>query len=171
MERVRLRWLVEGAVVAALSVILSYLRLWQMPQGGSITLESLPLLLLALWRGPRVGMAAGAISGLLLLVLGGYVVHPVQGVLDYPGAFAMLGIAGFLPRPWWGGFCLGTLGRFCCHVVSGAVFFGSFAPEGSSVWVYSTLYNASFTFPSLLLNLALAALLWPRLRSLSPSAS
>ena len=58
MEKVRLRLLVECAVVAALSVILSYLRLWQMPQGGSITLESLPVLLLALWRGPRAGPAA-----------------------------------------------------------------------------------------------------------------
>ena len=169
MEKVRLRLLVECAVVAALSVILSYLRLWQMPQGGSITLESLPVLLLALWRGPRAGVAAGAVSGLLQLVLGGYVVHPVQGILDYPGAFAALGLAGLLPRPWWGGFCLGTLGRFACHVVAGAVFFGSFAPEGTSVWWYSFAYNGSFMGPSLALNLALAALLLPKLRSLSPA--
>ena len=41
--------LVEGALCIALSIVLSYIRLFRMPQGGSVNLELVPLILFA-WR-------------------------------------------------------------------------------------------------------------------------
>lgn len=161
----RITVMVEGALAVALSVVFSALRLWSMPQGGSITLEMLPLFLFALRRGGRYGCAAGAVSGLMQLLTGGYIVHPLQALLDYPLAFGALGVAGFLrDRPLWIGLTLGALLRFLCHVLSGVVFFGSFAPEGSNVWVYSAVYNASFMAPTLVVCVLLAYIVWPRIR-------
>jgi thiamine transporter len=160
------RVLVESALAAALTVALSYLRLWTMPQGGSITLENVPIIVLALLRGPRAGLGAGAIAGLIQLLLGGYVVHPAQAVLDYPLAFGALGLAGFLRRPAWGGVLLGSASRFLCHVLSGVVFFASYAPEGTNVWAYSAIYNGSFMAPNALLTVLVVYLLLPRLKKI-----
>jgi thiamine transporter len=163
---VKTRILVEGAVAAALSLALSYLKLFTMPQGGSITLEMAPLLTFALLRGPRAGIAAGAVSGLLQALFGGYVVHPAQALLDYPLAFGALGLAGLLPGRPLAGCLLGGSLRLLCHVLSGVIFFASFAPKGTNVWIYSLAYNGSFLVPSLILSGLLALLTVRRLAAL-----
>lgn len=171
MHNSRITILVEGALAVALSVVFSALRLWSMPQGGSITLEMLPLFLFALRRGGRYGCAAGAVSGLMQLLTGGYMVHIAQAALDYPLAFGVLGVAGFLrERPIWIGLTAGATLRLLCHVLSGVVFFGSFAPEGANVWVYSTIYNLTFMAPTLVVCVLLAYLIWPRLSRLGERA-
>ena len=171
MHNVRITILVEGALAIALSVVFSALRLWSMPQGGSITLEMLPLFLFALRRGGRYGCAAGAVSGLMQLLTGGYMVHIAQAALDYPLAFGVLGVAGFLrERPIWIGLTAGAALRLLCHVLSGVVFFGSFAPEGANVWVYSTIYNLTFMAPTLVVCGLLAYLIWRRLSRLGERA-
>jgi len=134
-----------------------------MPQGGSVTLENVPLLIFALRWGVRHGIGAGAVAGLIQLMLGGYVVHPIQALLDYPLAFGALGLAGTVRKPLWIGLTLGSAMRLLCHVLSGVVFFGSYAPEGTNVWLYSTIYNGSFMLPNLLLACILTYLIWPRL--------
>lgn len=164
MNRSKTQVLVEGALAIALSLAFSYVKFWRMPQGGSITLEDLPLMLFALRHGLRFGIGAGMVSGLLQLVLGGYVVHPLQALLDYPLAFGALGLAALMPRPLWLGMALASAGRFGCHVLSGVLFFGSYAPEGTPVWIYSAIYNGSFILPSLILSVVLAYLIWPRLK-------
>ncbi len=147
------------AAATALALVLGYLKLYRLPQGGSITLETVPVLLLALWRGPRLGVLCGCLTGVLKLVLDPFVVHPVQIFLDYPLPFALLGLAGLTrghPRL---GILLGSLGRWLSHVLSGAVFFAHYAPEGLSVWHYSVLYNLSYAGP----EAAIAILLVPAL--------
>lgn len=166
MENRKVRILVEGALAAALALALSYVRLWRMPQGGSITLENVPLLLFTLRWGLRAGFGAGSVAGLLQLILGGYVVHPVQALLDYPLAFGALSLAALWKRPLWGGMLLGSAARFVCHLLSGVVFFAAYAPEGTNVWLYSAIYNGSFMLPTLALSVAAVYLLWPRLKKI-----
>lgn len=147
------------AAATALALVLGYLKLYRLPQGGSITLETVPVLLLALWRGPRLGVLCGCLTGVLKLVLDPFVVHPVQILLDYPLPFALLGVAGIVqghPRL---GIILGSLGRWLSHVLAGAIFFAHYAPEGVSVWHYSVLYNLSYAGP----EAAIAILLVPTL--------
>lgn len=162
-EDQRTRILVEGAVLCGLSVALSYVKLWQLPQGGSITLENLPLFIYAYRHGLKAGVLAGGMSGLLQLLLGGYMVHPLQALLDYPLAFAALASASFVRKPFWAGLAIGTFARFLCHFFSGVVFFASYAPEGTPVWLYSAIYNGTFMVPALVLNIALGHFLLPRL--------
>ncbi len=143
--------MVETAVVVALALAFSQLRVFRAPQGGSVTLAMVPLLVLTFRRGIRAGAAAGAVFGLLRLTLDAYVVHWIQFVLDYPLAFALLGLAGVLRHRPYLGICAGALARFGCHMLSGMVFFASLAPEGTPVAVYSFLYNSTFLIPEIII--------------------
>ncbi|MDR1944260.1 MAG: energy-coupled thiamine transporter ThiT [Synergistaceae bacterium] len=161
----RVKVTVEGALCVALAVVFSYFKMFSMPQGGSVTLEMAPLLFFSYRHGFKWGAAAGMMTGFLLMLFGGYVTHPVQAALDYPLAFACLGIAGFFrARPALGAVVSG-IARLVCHVLSGVIFFASYAPEGQNPWAYSTVYNVSYMVPSLLLSGVLAFALWKKLGS------
>ena len=54
-SHMRVRALCEGAVLVAVAQILSYLKLWEMPWGGSVVLSMIPLVLYAV----RWGLGAG----------------------------------------------------------------------------------------------------------------
>lgn len=158
--------LTEAALVVALTVVLSWLRLWNMPQGGSITLENVPLLVFALRHNIKWSLGAGAVAGLLQLIMGGYIATPVQAALDYPIAYASLALAAlFAARPT-AGVVVGSLARMACHVLSGVVFFASYAPAGQHPLVYSTIYNGTYMIPNMILTAVIVAVLLPRLKRL-----
>lgn len=159
------RILVEGALCVALSVVFSHLRIFSMPQGGSVTLEMAPLFYYAYRYGFMWGVTAGALSGVFQLIFGGNVLHPVQAFLDYPAAFACMGIAGLFGRKARGviaGTLAASAARLACHVVSGVIFFATYAPEGTNVWLYSLVYNATYMAPAILISAALALALWKK---------
>ncbi len=148
------RCIALAGVCIAMSFALSYIKLWEMPQGGSVTFVSLlPLMIFAYIYGVRKGVAAGFVYGILQAVQDPYIIHPAQFLLDYPVAFAMIGFAGLfagmhalkLPQL---RFTLGTVVaaalRFVSHVLSGVFAFQAYA-ESTNVWVYSLAYN-SFVF-------------------------
>ncbi|MEG1602100.1 MAG: energy-coupled thiamine transporter ThiT [Cloacibacillus sp.] len=161
--KIPLRVLVEGALSIAFSIVLSYFKLFTMPQGGSVSLGLLPLLIFAFRNGGRYGMLAGAVTGLLRLMLGGYVVHPAQALLDYPVAYALVGVAGFFPHRKWLGVITACFANFAAAVLSGVVFFAAYAPAGTNVWLYSAVYNASSCIPETAILLALVYLITPKL--------
>ncbi|MEA2090006.1 MAG: energy-coupled thiamine transporter ThiT [Thermoproteota archaeon] len=83
----------------ALSTALSYVKVFSLPQGGSVTAGSMvPVIWLSLRRGPKIGLFAGAVYGLVQLMVEPFVYHPVQVLLDYPIAFGALGLAGFFQK-------------------------------------------------------------------------
>jgi thiamine transporter len=135
------------ALGGALSVVSHFF--FSLPQGGSINIGMVPVLWLALRRGPKVGIFAGAVFGLVDLAIEPFVVHPIQLILDYPLAFAVLGLAGFFRKLPVIGVILGVTGRFLCHFTSGVVYFSSYAPEGMSPIVYSAIYNGIYIVPSM----------------------
>lgn len=99
MPRSRTRRLVFAALMIACTLVLEQLRIFHMPQGGSVTLGGMvPLLLLAYREGPAVGMLGGGIYGLLNLLQDPFVVHPVQVLFDYPLPYMCMGLAAALPR-------------------------------------------------------------------------
>lgn len=156
----RTRLGVEIALAVALAAVLSFIAPWQMPQGGSVSFHMLPIFVLALLRGPGAGISTGALYGVLDFLLKPYFFHPVQAALDYPIAFAACGLAGLFAARWatlfaegrtgsafWQaavpGIALGALGRYIAHVLSGLVFFSSYAVEaGQAPLVYAMAYNS-----------------------------
>lgn len=165
------RMLANASLCIALSFILSYIRLYKLPQGGSITLASmLPIFMFAYAYGTAPGMLVGMAYGVLQFIQDAYFVHPVELVLDYPLAFAMLGLAGLSGKfsQKWGiipGIVLGTFGRFLCAFISGVIFFGMYAPEGQNVLVYSAVYNGLYLVPEALICIVLAMI--PQIRKLA----
>ncbi|NRV93758.1 thiamine transporter [Clostridium beijerinckii] len=118
-------------IALALATILKMLRLYHFPQGGSITLGSMiPVLLIAFIYGPEVGCLTGFLYGVITLILDPYILHPVQVLFDYPLPFTALGLAGFFKQRRLVGVSIAILVRFLCHLISGIVFFGSFAQKG-----------------------------------------
>lgn len=136
------RAIVYGALCVAMSFLLSYLKLFEMPQGGSITLCSiLPVAIYANWFGTRNGIIAGLALGLLQFIQKPIAVHWLQPILDYPLAFACFGLAGLFPKNLPLGIIVGGIGRILFSTVSGAVFFAEYAWEGFNPWIYSFIYN------------------------------
>jgi thiamine transporter len=161
------RVLVEAAFMIGLASVLSTVKVYEAPYGGSVTLGSMiPILYLALRHGARVGLLAGTVYGFVQLVLEPYVVHPAQLVLDYPLAFGLLGLAGLVAARPLVGVALGIAGRFVAHWLSGVVFFAAYAPEGMNAYLYSALYNAAYLVPELVLSTVALVLLLPLLRKI-----
>ena len=119
-----------------------------MPYGGTVTVFSmLPLALCGYLLGTRRGVIAGFCVGLLNLIFGPYVIHPIQLLVDYPFAFGALGLAGVFSDKKNGlvkGYILGLFARYICAVVSGIVFFGAYAPEGFNSITWSLFYNFTY---------------------------
>ena len=157
--------IVYAAVCVALSFALSYIRLFRLPQGGSVTLVSvLPLMIYSYMFGIRKGVATGLIYGILQAVQDPWIIHPAQFLLDYPVAFASIGLSGILKevnlfskKPVLNfiiGGIMGGLLRYICHVISGIFAFSSYAKAGYGAVAWGFLYN---TFSLVDLALALVA--------------
>jgi thiamine transporter len=185
MRSQRILTLVEIALSIALAAVLSLLAV-RMPiniAGGTVSFAMLPILVLGLRRGVLPAMIAGVGFGIIDYYIEPFFVAPAQVVLDYGVAFAAVGLAGlgagFYRRalaqspaaafaaslPW---ILLGGVGRFAAAWLSGVIFFGSNAPAGQPVWLYSVIYNLSYIVPSIVLCAIGASLVLPALERAVP---
>jgi thiamine transporter len=166
-------FITEVAVFTALAYLLDLLsgflmaRFW--PQGGSISIAMVPIFLMAYRWGIKGGLLTGFLLGVLQFILGFAQIYTlVQGIIDYFIAFTVVGLAGLFARniqkslaegnkgKWMiyavvGAF-FGSFLRYLCHVVSGIVFFGEYAPKGQPVTVYSFVYNGTYMLPSFIIS-------------------
>lgn len=165
------RMLAEGGVMIALSILLSYIKIYQAPQGGSVTAGSMiPIMFFAMRWGIGPGVFVGIIYGILDFILKPYFYHPVQFLLDYPIAYGFLGLAGIATmkngktnRKEYFFIFLGVLlsigGRFISHLLSGVIFFAEYAGD-QNPWLYSIIYNAGYLVPELIISFIILVLLW-----------
>ena len=137
-----------SSLLIALSVILGNIKIFEMPQGGSITLMSiLPIVLCGYLLGTKRGVLAGICVGLLNLIFGPYIIHPVQLFLDYPIAYGALGLSGLVSNSKNGltkGYLIGLAGRYICAFLSGWIFFGAYAPESFNAVTWLLWYNFTY---------------------------
>ena len=181
----QVRTLAEGALCIALAAVLNMLSVGA-PQGGRISLVMVPLVIFALRHGMAEGAIVGGLFGMVdLLIEPGGIMFPPQVVLDYPLAFGLVGLVAGAFAVWWhdadarsrvsgawvavlATVCAGVA-RFLAHFVSGVVFFGSFAPKGTPVWIYSLVYNGFYMVPATLATAAAVAILMPALQRALPT--
>jgi len=174
MRNKKLNILVEGAMMIALATVLSYIKVWESPYGGSVTLEMLPLVVMGLRRGPKWGLIVGFTHGLIQMFLGFSNVLYCNGllaqfgciVLDYVLAFAVLGLAGIVSVKFdklavgaSAGALFAACLRYICSVLSGWLLWGSYAWEGWNPALYSIAYNAVYMVPSTILLVVVIALI------------
>lgn len=169
MKNEKVLTLVEGAVMVALATVLSFIKIINLPWGGSITLLSmLPIVIFSLKRGIGHGLAASFVYSLIQFGQGcaegifGWGLTPVALVacifIDYIFAFTVLGIAGIFRKHGTpgmiGGSVLAMTLRLVCHYTSGVLIFGSFGElwNGLTInepWLYSLLYNGAYMLPEI----------------------
>lgn len=162
-----------GAMCIALASVLSCIKLWAMPFGGSVTLLSmLPMLLFAYCYGTMPGLVLGALYGVLQFLLDGArfaALGAIPNLLDYPIAFGLLGLAGLFGKAsnqklgLTLGFLLGVAGRCFASFLSGVIFYAEYAPEGMNPAVYSIAYNGAYLLPECILCIGVGLLIAPRL--------
>ena len=169
----------EVAVFSALAYLLDLfsgilsLKIW--PQGGSISIAMVPIFIMAFRWGIKGGLLTGFILGLLQFILSFTQIYTIlQGIIDYFIAFTVVGFAGVFARQiklafdkgnhrTWvtytviGAF-IGSLLRYIAHVISGAIFFGNYAPKGQPVMIYSLLYNGTYMLPSFVISAIIVVL-------------
>ena len=155
------RKLTETAIMLALAVALSYVKIFDLPMGGSVTLFSqVPIIIIGYRYGWKWGVSTGILYGILEMLLQGlgnfaYVkgvgAYLILILADYVLAFMSLGLGGALFRKLKnqtvalgvGAFVASAL-RFLCHFVSGITIWGEYADGWKSVWGYSAAYNGSY---------------------------
>ena len=167
------RVLVECALMIAAGTVLANLKIYTLPNGGSVTaLSMLPFMLVSFRHGVKWGLFTGFVNGCLQMLLG-FWAPPVptflyylgEVLLDYLLAFMALGLAELFAKPFanrTAGVAVGVtaagLLRFLCSFLSGVLIWGNLN-EGLSAWTYSLVYNASYMLPEILLTLVGALLM------------
>lgn len=155
------RKLTETAIMLALAVALSYVTIFSLPMGGSITLFSqVPIIIIGYRYGWKWGIGTGVMYGILEMLLQGLgnfayvkgiVAYLILILADYVLAFMSLGLGGGLfkkmksqPAALALGALVASALRFVCHFVSGVTIWGEYADGWKSVWIYSASYNGSY---------------------------
>ncbi len=185
MKNKQLRCITEGAVLIALALALSYLKI---PIGlafggfgGSIDIVMIPLIVFAVHRGLGWGLLAGLLFGTIKYFIGTHAdISWVSIIFDYSVAYAFVGFAGLLrgrfekSMPWALpiGALVGCVCRFIVHYISGVTVYAQWMPEEFmgvthlTPALYSLLYNGTYMLPNTVLAVLLCALLQKPLRTL-----
>ena len=145
------RQLVFCAMAIALAYVTSYLKLFSLPWGGSVTLCSmLFIVLIGNWYGVQPGIFAGLAYGIMQFLQEPYVLSFFQVCCDYILAFAALGVAGFFAKSSHGllkGYIAAVIARGAFHALGGYLYWMDYMPENfpqSLKAVYPIVYNYSF---------------------------
>ena len=144
------RGLAVCGVCIALAFVLSFVRLFSAPLGGSVTLCSMFFIcIIGYLYGWKYSLTAALAYGLLQFIQKPEIYAPAQVVIDYFCAFTALGLSGFFRNRKTGlyiGYIAGVTGRFIFSSISGYVFFAEYAPEGWNPLIYSICYNGSYLY-------------------------
>lgn len=142
-KKINVHILTECGIMIAMATVLSMIKVYEAPFGGSVTLLSMaPIIVLSMRRGIKIGLAGGFVYSVLQLLLGLSNIAWVPDIsgkimcvlLDYIIPFTILGLGGMFRNVKLlendranlilTAF-LGTLAvcilRFACHILSGVV--------------------------------------------------
>ncbi len=172
--------LCQSAIFIALATILSFLPVYELPMGGSVTLASmLPILFIGVKFGAKWGMGSAFTYALIqlaqALIKGNVFIYCVGAtavivcvLFDYIIPFTILGLS-FLARPKKDDklsivrtliiFSIIIFCRFLCHFITGIVIWKQWAPDGMGAFIYSLFYNGSYMLPELLITLIITGYL------------
>jgi len=170
-------------IFVALATALSFIKIYKLPLGGSVTLFSmLPIIMLSFMLGKKWGLSAAFCYSVLQLFCGiafdgllGWGLTPTALIgtifLDYIIPFTILGLASVFGKKNILRIALGTAFciaiRFLSHFLSGFIIFRTleqFAAFGNVFSnrpiLYSLCYNGSYMLPELIITVIGACLLF-----------
>ena len=144
--------LVTCAVALALAYVTSYIKIFKLPFGGSVTLFSmLFIVLIGYWYGAKIGILTGLVYGIFQFLQEPYVLSLFQVCCDYILAFGAMGIAGFFSKSKKHGlvkaYLAAILARGAFHALGGYLYWMDYMPSNfpkSLTALYPIIYNYSF---------------------------
>lgn len=171
-KKISVKMLTESAIMIALATVLSFIKLWDFPAGGSITIASMfPIAVIAYRYGAPWGIFTAVVHGIVQQLVSlstlSYVTtwQSVVAVilLDYIVAFAVIGLAGIfrkkVARPSTAlvmGSLLACVLRYICHVISGATVWAGLSIPDEAAILYSLSYSATYMIPETIILLLVA---------------
>ena len=177
------RVMVESAVLIAASIILSFIKVYEAPLGGSVTMFSMvPLMIISIRHGIGWGLGSAFVFSVFKLWMGAgnfAYVPTLTGIivvilLDYLVAYTSIGLAGIFRKmnvlkeekanvtlTTFCGVLLACLVRFISHFVNGAVVWYEITKnlewneyvQTVGMWLYSFVYNITYLGPETLMTL------------------
>ena len=169
--------LTEGALITALALVLSFVPHSTGVSSIEFVYGLIPMAIFALRRGVKPGLMAGLVWGILDLVLRGFsnggFLNPLQGFVEYPLAFGVIGLIGLgsvqvkqsIER---GNNALGLIifysaigffAKYFLHFIAGGIYWGTYAPKGMNPWIYSLVINGGSFVANMIMMLVLAVVL------------
>lgn len=164
----------ECAIMIALAAVLSFVKILELPYGGSVTAFSIvPIVIISYRHGVKWGLLSGFVFSIIQLIQGASTLSYATSFLaavtiilfDYVIAFTVIGLAGFLrnkvsnPSA---AAVTGTVGvcalRYICHVISGCTVWAGVSIPSTDGLLYSLSYNATYMIPETIINAA--AVFW-----------
>jgi len=176
-NQIRVRKLVESAILIAIGTVLSEVTKIDMPLGGGLTLCSmLPLVLVAHRWGTSWGLFTAFVYSLLQLLLGmnnvQYATSALMAagivLLDYVVPYTLIGLSALFKRVTRTisaslvvGIVFTFALRFICHFITGWWIWEALWPNefGWASPLYSLIYNVIYMVPEIILTSVVAVLL------------
>lgn len=162
----------ESSVLLALGTVLSFIKILDLPYGGSVTLCSmLPILLIAYRFGTGFGILGGFIYSVIQLLAGlknlSYATSATAAVaiimLDYILAFTVIGLGGIFKKVFKNQTVSITVGmafvcilRYILHTISGCTVWAGLSIPTNDALIYSLGYNATYMLPELTVSVLVA---------------
>ena len=188
------------AFAISISAICSAVPFLNLPFGGGFTIASmLPIIVVAYMYGTKWGLLTAFVYSFMQMLLGFNTVSSfflpgdsqmifhraiIVCLIDYVVAYTVLGLGGVFRKKFGArkALCLGSIFaitlRYLAHIVSGAIFFGTwaewfFTQEGFPAWgqailnslsgdilslVYSIIYNGTYMIPEIIITAIVACL-------------
>lgn len=169
--------LTEGAIITALAMGLSYIPHSTGVSSIEFVYGLIPMSIYALRRGLKPGLMDGLVWGLLDMLLRGLstggVLNPFQGIVEYPLAFAVVGLIGLgsvrVQQAIKNGknalgliifySAIGFFAKYFLHFIAGGIYWGSYAPKTMNPWIYSLVINGGSFVANMIMLLVLAVIL------------
>lgn len=178
IKRDNIKIITECAILIALGTILAQIKIYRMPNGGSVTAASMvPFLIISYRHGTRWGMIAGFANSLLQMLIGGIYPPVAPGalgyfaeiVLDYIAAYMVLGFSYLFFKLFSKRKKLLAVGissficcflRFLCAFLSGFLVWSDVLAGGKAAVIYSLGYNASYLLPESIITIVVLCSLY-----------
>ena len=170
MKNSKLRVLLECAILIALGTVLAQIKIYRLPNGGSVTAFSMvPFIIISFRHGTKWGVLSGFVNAFLQMILGGVYMPPAGSIvslagsvlLDYVLAYVSLGFADIFAKPFrvyhkkfayiFGAFMACSL-RFICAFLSGFIIWGDLSGGVVPALIFSIGYNASYLLPETIIT-------------------
>lgn len=164
-KKMSTKQLVFCAMAMALAFVTSYVKVFSLPWGGSVTLCSMMfIVLVANWYGVKTGVLVGLAYGILQFIQEPFVLSFFQVCCDYILAFAALGLAGLFAKKSHGlikGYIVAVLARGAFHAIGGYLYWMDYMPDNFPTAlksIYPIAYNYSFLLAEAAITLIIVAI-------------